>query len=108
MVAATLTILALFALFMKFGRTFRETVIGYDIIADIVITGLFLLLFGSTGTISGMMTAIIAGLIVSVMLFIAKKACTSRTFHIKRVGFKLIVVWNVHHGYYHNYVRSKV
>jgi hypothetical protein len=105
--AASLTILALFALFMKFGPTFRQAVLGYDILADIILTVLFIQLFASTGTISGMMIAITAGLFVSLLLFIGKKACTSRTLGITRSGFKFTTHWNIHHGYYHNYVKGK-
>jgi len=96
---AVLTILALFALFMKFGPTFRQAVLGYDILADLAVTGLFLWMFASTGTISGMMIAITAGLFVSVVLYIGKKACTSRTLGFAKGKFH----WVVHHGYYYNY-----
>ena len=104
--AASLTILALFALFMKFGPTFRQAVLGYDILADIVLTVLFIQLFASTGTISGMMIAITSGLFVSLLLFIGKKACTSRTLRFTMDGLKIQTHWVIHHGYYHNFVKE--
>ena len=98
---ALLTILALVALLWKFGTTFRQAILGYDIVADIVVTGLFVWLFATTGTISGMMIAILAGLLVSVMLLIAKKLGTSRTLRITRKGLRLQYAWNIHHGVLH-------
>lgn len=104
---AFLTILALITLFWKFGTTFRQLILGYDIIVDVVVTALFVWLFASTGTISGMMIAIAAGLLVSVMLLIAKKLGTSRTLTITRDGrFHYAWQYRVRHGLIHQLARS--
>ena len=104
---AFLTILALITLFWKFGSTFRQLILGYDIIVDVVVTALFVWLFASTGTISGMMIAIAAGLLVSVMLLIAKKLGTSRTLKATRHGhFRLTWQHQVHHGLIHRLRRT--
>ena len=95
---AFLTILGLGMLFWKFGTTFRQAILGHDIIADVVITAFFVWLFATTGTISGMMVAISAGVIVSIMLLIGKKLFTSRTIHITRTGFKVNYRWTVRKG----------
>ena len=107
MSAALLTIFALGALFWKFGKTFREAILGYDIVTDVVVTGLFVWLFASTGTISGMMTAITAGLIISLLLLVGKKLGTSRTLVVAHVkGFTFKHHWVVHHGLYYNFVNA--
>lgn len=105
--AALITILAFAFLFAKFGKTFRQVVLGYDVIADIILTLCFIQLFASTGTISGMMTAIMCGLIVSVGLYIGKKATRSRTIKITRTGWKFNYTWHVRDGYYTHYFRTK-
>jgi hypothetical protein len=105
---ALLTIIALTALFWKFGETFRQAILGYDIVTDVVVTGLFVWLFASTGTISGMMIAIMSGLIVSIMLLIGKKLGTSRTLVLKRVkGLSFEHHWVVHHGLYSKFMNTK-
>ena len=103
---ALLTILALVALLWKFGTTFRQAILGYDIVADIVVTGLFVWLFATTGTISGMMIAILAGLLVSVMLLIAKKLGTSRTLVVTRRGYHLDYHWVVRYGMFHKLITN--
>jgi len=103
--AAVITILAFAFLFAKFGKTFREVILGYDVIADIVLTLCFLQLFAATGTISGMMTAIMCGLFVSVALYIGKKTGTSRTFTLHRDGWWFKHTWHVHHGLAYKYRR---
>lgn len=95
-ISAMLTILALVALFWKFGTKFRQAVLGYDVVVDVTVTAMFLIMFA--GTISGMMIAILAGLIVSVMLLIGKQLGTSRTL---RISFKDGFQWNVKHGAIH-------
>ena len=96
---ALLTILSLAALFWKFGTTFRQAVLGYDIVVDIAVTSLFVMLFA--GTLGGMLIAITAGLLISVLLLIAKKLGTNRTLSITRKGFRLQYAWNIHHGALH-------
>jgi|TARA_B110000091_G_C13731081_1_gene439084 membrane protein CcdC involved in cytochrome C biogenesis len=66
--AGLLSALGLLFLIFKFGI---RRVIAYDIPIDIVVTGLLMYLFA--GTYSGMLAAMIAGLIVSVTLFAMKK-----------------------------------
>lgn len=103
--AALLTILALAFLFAKFGTTFREFMFGYDVVFDIILTVLFIQLFASTGTISGMMTAITAGLIVSVALYVGKKLFTSRKVALTRDGWTLRYTWIITPGYFTHYKR---
>ena len=65
-----LTAFGLVAITAKFSRSFLEKVLGYDWIFDIVITlGLPLIFYG---TYSGMMTAVVTGLSISLMLWISK------------------------------------
>ncbi|MBN86686.1 MAG: hypothetical protein CL885_04110 [Dehalococcoidia bacterium] len=66
--AGILSALGLLFLIFKFGI---RRVIAYDIPIDIAVTGLLMYLFA--GTYSGMMAAMVGGLIVSVSLFILKK-----------------------------------
>lgn len=103
---AALTILALITLFWKFGPVFRQLVLGYDIIADVVVTALFIMLFGATGTISGMMIAIAAGLLVSLLLLISKKMGTSRTLYITRDKYRFKIHHRIHHGMVHKLGRK--
>ena len=104
---ALLTIIAFIVLFYKFGQTFRELILGYDIVADVVVTVLFIIIFGSTGTISGMMIAIVAGLLCSVILMLGKKMGTSRTIRFKRESrFKVSYEWIIHHGVWYGLVRA--
>jgi hypothetical protein len=94
-VGAFLTIAALVALYWKFGEKFRQAVLGYDIVVDVTVTAMFLIMFA--GTISGMMIAILSGLIVSLLLLAGKALGTSRTVRVSREGFE----WTVKHGVLH-------
>ena len=110
---AFLTILGLGMLFWKFGTTFRQAILGHDILADVVITAFFVWLFATTGTISGMMVAISAGVIVSLLLLVGKKLFTSRTIRITRDGYHFKHHWVVQHGLiykwrYHHAARTSV
>jgi hypothetical protein len=100
---AMLTILGLGMLFWKFGTTFRQAILGHDIFADITVTVFFVWLFATTGTISGMMMAISAGVIVSIMLLVGKKLFTSRTIRIHRDGYKFSYNWIVRKGLIYNW-----
>ena len=100
---AMLTILGLGILFWKFGSTFRQAILGHDIIADVTVTAFFVWLFATTGTISGMMMAISAGVIVSIMLLIGKKLFTSRTIDINRDGYKVSYRWIIRKGLIHKW-----
>ncbi len=72
MFTGLLVVLALAFLVMKFGWKTIKRIIGANVFVDIVATIFFVWLFGITGTISGMMTGIYAGLIISVILYIAQ------------------------------------
>jgi len=91
--SAFITILALVALYWKFGAKFRQLVLGYDIAVDITVTTVFIIMFA--GTISGMMTAILSGLIVSLLLLAGKYLGTSRTAHY---SINDGLTWTVKHG----------
>jgi len=98
---ATLTLLSLVLLFWKLGSTFRQLVLGYDIITDILVTSFFVWVFALTGTISGMMIAIVAGLLTSIGLLVAKKLFTSRTLIIHREGLKFHTEYLIRPGLVH-------
>ena len=66
--AGIIAALGLLFLVLKLGV---KKVLGYDILIDIGITSL--LMWSLAGTYSGMMAALIGGLIVSIVLFIMKK-----------------------------------
>lgn len=70
---ALLTVAGLFFLFLKFGTTFLKRLIGMDSWADIFITIGLVFMFGITATFSGMMTGIIAGVVISIALLVAKR-----------------------------------
>lgn len=66
--AGTLTALAVLILLFKIGI---RRVIKYDILIDILATAFLLVQFGDT--FAGMMAAIIGGLLISIVLWTAKK-----------------------------------
>ena len=67
-IAGLLSALGLLFLIFKFGI---RRIITYDIPIDIVVTGF--LMYAFAGTYSGMLAAMIGGLIVSVTLFVMKR-----------------------------------
>ncbi len=68
MLAGLIAAAGLLFLLFKFGV---RKVITYDIFFDVVIT--FFLMIILAGTFSGMMAALLGGLIVSVVLFVMKR-----------------------------------
>lgn len=78
--AGLLSALGLLVLIFKFGI---RRVIAYDIPIDIVITGFLMYVFA--GTYSGMIAAMIGGLIISITLFIMKRT-------MRREELKLIKI----------------
>jgi len=66
----------LFLLF-KFGM---RRIINYDIYVDLLVTTL--LMFLLAGTFSGMMAALFAGLVVSVLLFLMKRTMRHESFGV--------------------------
>ncbi len=87
-----LTAVGLVAITAKFSRSFLEKILGYDWAIDLMVTlGLPILFYG---TYSGMMTAVITGLSISFILWIAKNLIGYQKYEVvegKRV-------WNRHHG----------
>ena len=69
---AILTIVAFLLVLLKLSPKIRKRLLGYDLLCDAAVTIGLIFLFGGTGTISGMMISIVAGLLVSVALYIAK------------------------------------
>jgi len=67
-IAGVLSALGLLVLIFKFGM---RRIITYDIPIDITVTALLIYLFA--GTYSGMIAAMVGGLIVSVTLFVMKR-----------------------------------
>tara|TARA_B100000424_G_C22903164_1_gene480362 strand:+ start:545 stop:850 length:306 start_codon:yes stop_codon:yes gene_type:complete len=68
MLAGLIGAAGMLLLCFKFGI---RRVISYDIFFDIAITAV--LMFSLAGTYSGMMAALVGGLIVSIILFVMKK-----------------------------------
>lgn len=66
--AGVLSALGLLFLIFKFGI---RRIITYDIPIDIAVTGL--LMYAFAGTYSGMIAAMVGGLIVSIVLYILKR-----------------------------------
>lgn len=110
LIGALLTIVAILVLIWKMGTVFRQLVLGYDVAADIIVTALLISMFASTGTISGMMISIIAGLAFSIVLLVAKKISTSRTLRITRDGMSFDYEWVITEGALgeHSYLRRKL
>ena len=77
-VAGIIAALGLLFLVLKLGI---KKVIGYDIVIDIGITSL--LMYSLAGTYSGMMAALIGGLIVSVILFIMRRTLPREELRLK-------------------------
>lgn len=69
---AIITLAALLFFLIKFGPRTLQRIVGMDKISDIGFTILLVFVFGATATISGMMTGLLAGLILSIALILAK------------------------------------
>jgi hypothetical protein len=67
-IAGLLSALGLLFLIFKFGI---RRVVSYDIPIDVAVTGF--LMWAFAGTYSGMMAAMIGGLVVSVVLYVLKR-----------------------------------
>lgn len=78
-IAGLLSALGLLFLIFKFGI---RRVITYDIPIDILVTGF--LMYAFAGTYSGMLAAMIGGLIVSVTLFVMKRTMNREQLIIKK------------------------
>ena len=79
--AGIVSALGLLFLIFKFGI---RKVINYDILIDILVTAL--LMYALAGTYSGMMAALVGGLIVSVTLFILKKTMYREQLRLVRIS----------------------
>lgn len=79
--AGIVSALGLLFLIFKFGI---RKVINYDILIDIFVTAL--LMYALAGTYSGMMAALVGGLIVSVTLFILKKTMYREQLRLVRIS----------------------
>ena len=77
--AGFLSALGLLFLIFKFGV---RRVITYDIPIDILVTGF--LMYAFAGTYSGMLAAMIGGLIVSVTLFVMKRTMNREQLIIQK------------------------
>jgi len=70
--AGIITVLAVLLIAMKFNRDTLKKLLGYDIAIDILVTlGLTWLL---AGTYSGMMAALVGGVIFSITLYLVKRS----------------------------------
>jgi len=79
--AGLLSALGLLVLIFKFGI---RRIIAYDIPIDIVSTGLLMYLFA--GTYSGMIAAMVGGLIISITLFTVKKSIYREELKLVKVS----------------------
>lgn len=70
---ALFTVLGFLFLMLKFGKRVMKKIIGMDAVVDILVTVGLVIMFGLTGTFSGMMVGIMAGVIFSVGLYMAKR-----------------------------------
>lgn len=77
--AGFLSALGLLFLIFKFGV---RRIITYDIPIDIAVTGFLMYVFA--GTYSGMLAAMIGGLIVSITLFIMKRTMRRETLQLTK------------------------
>ena len=80
-IAGIVSALGLLFLLFKFGV---RRVINYDILIDIFVTGF--LMYALAGTYSGMMAALLGGLIVSITLFILKKTMYREQLRLVRIS----------------------
>ncbi len=83
-IAGLLSALGLLFLIFKFGI---RRVISYDIPVDIAVTVLLMYVFA--GTYSGMMAAMVGGLIVSATLFIMKRTMVREVLAIRKRDVQL-------------------
>jgi len=80
-IAGLLSAAGLLFLIFKFGI---RRIVAYDIPIDIAITGL--LMYAFAGTYSGMIAAMIGGLVVSIALFALKKTIRREELRVVRVS----------------------
>ena len=77
---AGLTVLGLLFLYWKLPKDWRERIKGMDHISDVVLSvGVVFLIGTMTATFSGMMVGVIAGVMLSVTLYLAKRTTTHQT-----------------------------
>lgn len=69
---ALLTIVAFLLVLLKLSPNTRKKILGYDLFFDILVTAGLIVMFGGTGTVSGMMISIVTGLLFSIALYVAK------------------------------------
>ena len=67
-----LTFIGFILLLIKLSPRTLKRLVGANFFTDLILTFFFIILFAATGTFAGMMTGIIAGLMVSVALLVAK------------------------------------
>ena len=68
-----LTAIGFVAIAAKINPGFLKKVLGYDWVVDLVCTVGIICMFGTTGTISGMMIGITTGLAISAVLYVTRK-----------------------------------
>jgi len=77
---------ALSMMFMIFKIGLRR-VVGYQVIADFIITGFLIVVF--SGTYSGMVVGLIGGLTVSVILYILSKTIYAERLEMHKAHVRL-------------------
>jgi hypothetical protein len=68
-----LTAIGLMIIVIKIDLNLTKLLLGYDWIVDIIMTIGIIILFATTGTISGLMIGVIAGLTISLSLTAGKR-----------------------------------
>jgi len=74
------TAIGLVAITAKFSKTFLQKLLGYDWAVDLIVTLGLPIVF--MGTYSGMMTAVITGLFVSLILWITKNVIGYKKYEL--------------------------
>lgn len=91
--SSVITVLAFAFLLLKLSDNTRQRLMGYDLAFDLAVTVGLAWLFGSH-TISGLMTAITAGFMFSIAIYVVKHL--GRYQKLERRGWRL--KWVTHEG----------
>lgn len=85
-----LTAVGFVAIAAKFSPTILQRALGYDWVVDLLMTLGLMWLFGSTGTISGMMIGVITGLCISAVLYFVKNVYKYQKYEKKDGTFQWV------------------
>lgn len=85
--AGTIALIAILIVMLKFPTSVLRKLLWIDIPIDILVTATFVSLFA--GTYNGMMTALVAGLIFSIVLYILKICIGYESLRITFTPFRI-------------------